>query len=456
MPSVKRSRLTLFVILGGWLVSLGVFYVLGLFTAFGFHSAPGQGGFSDLNAEERSYAMLVSTLLDESVDWGAVKDPTTQDALTVQMETLLVALETDPAWRVVGAERLAAVFPPRRVPAVLEALSQRTPPTAAEVALQHALLRRWGAIDGRSAVAFALQSGDEAGVAAALGGWATTDAAAAWGWVERAGGDRSMLEARYGAVLQAAPVSDARAAQWLDALPLQGLGMAIAREASLALYRTEGVTRAFEFAEAVTTDFASRVSVLGSVLVAWSAESPEAAVLWYERLPENQRPWALELIGCGWSRVSGREALAWIGAQAGSPARDTAVGEASSAWLQVEGPAPLGDFLNAADSLGPYQPALERLVLASAELDPETAYSWTEWVEDTSRRRYLQLVVQMQWEQRDPAGAAAFFASSAPPRTVSAGSAGEPVTVAPGETLIIEAPAENGPESAAEDTDSVQ
>ena len=52
--------------------------------------------------------------------------------------------------------------------------------------IQNSLLRRWAELDGRSALAYALDNSLpwqlEAAVAAALGGWAGNDPDGAWRW----------------------------------------------------------------------------------------------------------------------------------------------------------------------------------------------------------------------------------------------------------------------------------
>jgi hypothetical protein len=441
---VKRSSLTLFVLLVGWLISLGVFYALGLFSAFAFHRAPEQSSLEGLSQEERELALLVSVYLDEPVEWSELKS-TDGEGVPAQVQRLLASLARQSAERREAARLCADLVPSRRVVPMVQYLSQLESPTPAEEELRVALVGRWGKIDGRSALDFALAASSDRLVTAALEGWSMANPSAAWEWVTTAGGSSWTREDRYTAILSTADWTDAEAALRLNELEDRLLALDLSSNRALDLYVREGVTRAFAFSEVTTNDLASRTQVLMAVLVAWTRDAPSEARVWVERIPVEQRDWALVGYARARAPFAPEETLNWLAAQPAGSGAGVAMREVAETWLDADGPAALGDFLNRAENFATFQPVVEPLVMATLDYDPATAFSWSELVANDSRRLYLQLVIAMRWEEIDPEGAGAFLAQlagqSGTVQAVSAAEVEAPIEVAPGETLVIEAPA---------------
>lgn len=451
--TVKRSSLTLFVILVGWLLSMGVFYVLGLFSAFAFHRSPEAGTLEGLDRSQREFALLVSVHLDDSVDWSAIES---LDGTTVptQIQKLLDALARHPNELHRAARVVADLVSPRRVGTMVQALSRRETLSGPEAALREALVRRWGEIDGRSALDFALAGGRSELVVAALEGWALKSPDPAWDWVKLAGGAPETQTRRLTAVLRVAGWSDAEVALRLGSLEDRMLANDLSVVRARELYLSDGVTKAFAFAEATTDNYAARTRVLRSVLEEWTLDAPAEARQWVERIPLDQRDWAL----AGYARARGKaapeETLRWLASLPATSGMVVAMADTAGQWLDAAGPAALGEFLNQTDDFATYQPTIEPLVMATLDYDPATAYSWSELVNDESRRLYLQLVIAMRWEDVDPEGASTLLArlagNSGTVRTIPANATNEPIEVAPGETLVIEEPAEESAEGGTE------
>ena len=90
-----------------WLLSLGVVYTMGLFSAFAFHAEPGSGAESGLKSSEREAQALFEQLVGEPLDWGLLYSYRPQDRHPAQLDAVIVALAAlpDAASRRVLTER---------------------------------------------------------------------------------------------------------------------------------------------------------------------------------------------------------------------------------------------------------------------------------------------------------------------------------------------------------------
>lgn len=448
---MKRSRLTAFVLLVGWLVSLGVVYVLGLFTAFAFHQAPGEGGTEGMAIEDRAYAVLVARLLEQPVDWPELKSGSPDAAVPEQVAALLIALnrEGDPARRSLAAETIAAAYPSRKVVPALQRLLDDSP-TAGRQALLVALFARWGQIDGRSAMDFTrtvLSAHPQAAAfsRSALAGWASARPETAWRWIAQHPSARSALQAeRYATVLaHARGLSESTVIEWLAGLEDPAIREGVASAEAVRRFHVEGSRSAFAFGEAATDSYESRVAVLSTVMEAWTRQDAATARRWYEGLAPNDRDWALPALAKVWSVNEPAAALAWLGEQPASSSRTLAMREVSRSWLHAEGPVPLGEFLNNAESLGSYSPAIEVLALETMHVDPETAFSWAALVADAERRRFTAAMVALSWMTVDPTAASRAISRTPAFNNPALQPVAEPVGVVPpsGDATPAEVPA---------------
>lgn len=150
---MKRSNMTPVVLGLTWLLSLGVVYIMGLFTAFAFHAEPGTGADSGLKSSEREAQALYEQLAGEPLDWAMLYSYNPQDRRPGQLGTIFEALSQlpDPASRRVLTERFFRVVGEVKTAAFLQerVQSARQHP---EVFL--GLLRAWHASDPASADGF--------------------------------------------------------------------------------------------------------------------------------------------------------------------------------------------------------------------------------------------------------------------------------------------------------------
>lgn len=460
---MKRSRFTLVVLLLAWLGSLGAVYILGLFSAFAFHRAPGAGGLEGVSPHDRAYIVLVERLLDQPVQWTELKSNDAETAVPAQVASLVVELSRQPdaERRAIAAETIAAVYPSRKiVPAIQRLLVQlRTP---GRDALLTALFHRWGRIDGRSALDFTLTALPDNTltndlVRAALAGFAEDRPEMAWQWVrQHSTGVGSEQPARFATVLAAAgTLPDERVAEWLAGLNDPVLAEQVAGREAVRRLSTEGVRAAFAFAEAVTTDYAGRTAVLSELVVAWTGQDLPTVLRWFEGLDPDTRGWALTPIAASWSARDGEAALRWLGEAPPLPVRDNAVRVAALNWLEQAGPAPLGRFLNGTQNLSVYSPAIEMLALETMSIDPETAFSWSGLIEEPSRRRFVAATIASYWLAEAPRAAEAALRERG---MILSGQTAESAQVATGTIPSDTAPAVDAApgETAEEGTDATE
>lgn len=458
---VKRSRMTPYVLLVAWLVSLGAVYVLGLFSAFAFHRAPGQAGMEGLSAADRAYLVLVGRRLDQPVEWPELKSSETRDALPEQVQALLRELDREPeaAHRQIAAETIAEVYPSRKVvPAIQQLLTH--PRTQGRDSLLSALFERWGEIDGRSALDFGLNALPDDDLQArmiesAIAGLSATRPEMAWDWVQQ---NPAASWHRQAALLATAlggqvPLDPERVVRQLEELGDPALAEEVAAREAVRQLSTEGVRAAFAFGEAVTADYEGRTAVLSRVLESWARNDLATALRWFEGLEPGTRSWALLPIIESWSARDGAAALQWLEQAPGSPARTEAIRAAALNWLQDAGPASLGEFLNSAADLAVYSPAIEMLALETMSLDPQTALSWARLIDDPARQRFVTATVANHWLAEEPQAAQAALSESemaiappaAPPETPVSGGSPTPAGTS--------AEAEDQPSDAAEPED---
>lgn len=116
---MKRSTLTPVALGLAWLLSLGVVYTMGLFTAFAFHAEPGTGSDSGLNSSEREAQALFEQLVGEPLNWAELYSYRPQDRHPPQLDAIVEALAalpdaasrrvlTERFFRVVGEVKTAA------------------------------------------------------------------------------------------------------------------------------------------------------------------------------------------------------------------------------------------------------------------------------------------------------------------------------------------------------------
>ncbi len=419
MVAMSKQRMTPVVIGVAWLVSLGVVFVLGILSAFAFHRAPESMLDPGHDRGDRELVFTVETLTGEPADLAALKSVSARDAFPAQLERALddLAGMTPGVRRSFFTEALVRGLPMRPVVASVQHLAEQ-PPSEGRRALLRELMRRWGGLDGRSAVAFAATRTAEAVreemLEAVLSGWAQVNAGDAWSWAMRQ--------------------------EVSDVVRVRFLGSVVTTEAEIDL--ESAVARASALEESALQPGVMRAltdwlvdNLGGEQALPWLVEmDPEGLPLdlivyfarrWADTDPWMAAEWAGGLDGVAREEVYGAVAAQWASREPAEAAqwayglprgveRMTMLRRIVGQWIRLEGLEFPTEWLAAQDPDPDLDGAVEAVVVALVELNPAAAFSWAMSIVDRTRREVAADAVARYWLDVDPEGAAPVLAEELP------------------------------------------
>ncbi len=419
MVAMSKQRMTPVVIGVAWLVSLGVVFVLGILSAFAFHRAPESMLDPEHDRGDRELVFTVETLTGEPADLAALKSVSARDAFPAQLERALddLAGMTPGVRRSFFTEALVRGLPMRPVVASVQHLAEQ-PPSEGRRALLRELMRRWGGLDGRSAVAFAATRTAEAVreemLEAVLSGWAQVNAGDAWSWAMRQ--------------------------EVSDVVRVRFLGSVVTTEAEIDL--ESAVARASALEESALQPGVMRAltdwlvdNLGGEQALPWLVEmDPEGLPLdlivyfarrWADTDPWMAAEWAGGLDGVAREEVYGAVAAQWASREPAEAAqwayglprgveRMTMLRRIVGQWIRLEGLEFPTEWLAAQDPDPDLDGAVEAVVVALVELNPAAAFSWAMSIVDRTRREVAADAVARYWLDVDPEGAAPVLAEELP------------------------------------------
>ncbi len=371
------------VILGlGWMVSLGVVFVLGILSAFAIHLGPGaaEGAASDLTLDQREMLLVIERYAGEPGNIAEIMAIGSGEDLPEQVEQTLrgVMRETDPERRHRASRQLVEGLPSRRVMTAIKFL-QDIPAGPGRDQLLDIFLEFWAREDGRRAMAFAgsLKSPSEQGLAtrAVLSGWSQVRPVEAWDWVlQNAGGG-------------------IRSLRWME----------------IVFSQVSSTDRGTAFSLMEQTKDPTIQDQLGGVVMAQLLENttPREAMTWLTEFPAGAVQSAILELVVSWTASEPWAAADWV--YTGFPASTRAflMDAVAEEWIASEGPGPLAEWLNNHNTDSSLDGAIRQLVAATAEVDPETALGWAQFIHDEDERSMLEIMVGRMWIRMDPEAAGA-------------------------------------------------
>ena len=376
-----RNKQVNAVMLGlGWMVSLGAVFILGILSAFALHLKPGAGTESagDLTLQQRELALTLERYSGQPADLGALF-AVGDDAVPEQLEQALrgILREPIPDNRRLGALRMVEALPLRRRMAAIQLL-QGIPGDPARDQVLGAFLEGWGREDGRRALAFAVslpaQRERDLATRYALAGWSQARPADAWNWVVDAAG------------------TPRRAERWLRVV--------------IANVPSAQTGLAFELlARAVDPGLQERLSVILMEALLKSG-NPREAVAWLGEFPETGLTSAAGTLALQWAATEPEAAVEWVWSSFEGVSLRALMDAVADAWVAVDGPAPLAQWINRMGPDPSLDGAIQRVALATATIDPGTALVWTHSISDPQERSLAEMMVGRFWLEADPAGAA--------------------------------------------------
>ncbi|NBD38486.1 MAG: hypothetical protein GVY10_07955 [Verrucomicrobia bacterium] len=395
----------------GWLVSLGVVFVLGILSAFAFHLDPeaGGGGNGGLSLEERDLMVTIERYTGERADIAALKSVAAGEGFPQQLEQTLRAVLRHPARedREVAARRLVEGLPFRKRMACIKFLAE-LPAGPARDQVWGVFLEGWAREDGRSAMGFTSSLPElrerQAAISAVLRGWSRPQPAEAWNWVVEHAGSTRRAERWLEIILTNLGSKDRMTAfDLLQRIPDSDFQEEMALVVMEQILERERAPRALDWLGELPPGTQSAAAAF--VAARWALTDPEAAAEYLrEAYPRAEE--GLGLVLREWVYQDARAAVNWTWEQFSGDGRAVMMDLLAEEWVANDGPTPLAQWLNQRGPDPSLDAAIEQLALATAEVEPATALVWAQSVSDPDERATLEIVIGRAWLQMAPSEAA--------------------------------------------------
>lgn len=286
------------------------------------------------------------------------------------------------------------------------------PPSPRQLELLFLLLEQWGQLDGRTALAYALDPtrpfARDAAIEAVLAGWARQNPNAAWNWVIENPSSNARDVQRHRAILtEVAARNPVRALEMADLLSNLN-DRHEARQTILARVLEQNSPADALTLLAVITDPAERRLAEAAVITQWARVDPTRAATWVDATgDEALQALALPDLTAAWAQTDPARAAAYAYAGPAGSSRARALENAIDAWIDRAGPVAPAEWLNSLQAQPDLDPAVATLSLAILDTDPATAMSWILSLADPDERFFYATLAGREWLLHDPSTARA-------------------------------------------------
>jgi hypothetical protein len=283
--------------------------------------------------------------------------------------------------------------------------------------LLFALLDRWGALDGRSAIAYATANTAnrvrKEAIAAALTGWARDRPNDAWDWaVENPGNDPFESTSINAVVAQITAADPKSGFAFALAAPTEVNRVGALETVADHIFATGRREMALPwFADML--EGAVKQASLAYVARIWSRHEPVHAAEWIEGLPHgNGYHPALIAIAATWAVEDSPAAAQWAVSLPEGRGRANAVEAVFDAWVANGDVNRAAHWLNELPADVDFDRAVEKIAVTLMDQDPATAMTWADSILDDRLRDATTAVIGGRWMRDDPDGAAEFIDST--------------------------------------------
>lgn len=413
---MNLTRNWLFWIAGVWAASLGLAFLTGIWVHIHFAGdesigVQGNGGFESEVALERH--LLIRKLTGKPVDAAVSREsfpPTVQEALSAALA------DANTNFR---SHALAVLLSGLDLVDIGEAVAftEKLSAGVRRDEMFTALLRRWGELDGRSALAYALEKTNtgnrEEGIAAVLAGWATYDPQTPYQWALANPGENPFQSDRLNAVIgQMAAVDPATAFSHASSLPMDSFRTGALRTLADQLHTVGKLSLALPWFADLPEGPVKEVS-LEHVARIWSSYEPVSAAEWVERNSEQFiHSQAISAVASTWGRADPQRAATWASQLPTGRARMAGLSPAIGTWLNRGELNSVASWLNQQPPHQDFDDAVRQVALASMIDDPETAMSWADSISDDNLRSVTMNMVGQRWMSFDPSAALAYYGNT--------------------------------------------
>lgn len=378
-------------------------------------SDAGSGGEGYVGGREKNLRTRAVSLLFEELN-GQLPAEGAVQALAAFTDDSRLALRNlmrlgDPEERAFKARLLAEEFPLGRLASAV-AYVDNLPRGPRQEEVFFVLLQRWGELDGRSALAYALAEGGtwdrEGAVRAVLAGWTSADAVSVWRWILQNPSQRSRDALRFNAVVDTlTPRNPDQAYAFASSLRDNGMRASALETFSRRMIQTGPPQRVLSWLEEQAAG-ETRARTLAYAAGEIARYSPREALAWIGRQQDPlTRDLAMVRVARSWAQYEPAQACQWAAGLDPGGARHDALAEAAEGWLQRDGPAPLAQWLNSVPAHPDFDGALQKLVFTVSESDPATALSWAHTLIDPTDRDFSTIAIARHWMETDPEAAVA-------------------------------------------------
>jgi hypothetical protein len=387
------------------MLSLGGVFLLGIFFAFALHLDPSSSaGATSGNLKQRNLSLLMEELTGEPADLAAIFQVGDDEGLIGQVEAALRAILRlrSPEEQMVAAYRMVSSLPDRRITGAIRFLLELEPEPARDRVLGR-FLEAWGGMDGRSAIFFGSKlkgSERQQAMAAAVRGWSRVDAVEAWNWVMERETNTRLAHRWVSIILEDQAVLNRSMAmdllERLDAGSFQNrMGLLVFEQ----ILQTELPETALSWLGQLP--LGSKQAAYGSLALAMARNNPQEALRWLSESAPGEEA-VIRSILADWAADRPELAVNWAWEHIEGALLADIMEELADIWMELEGPAPLADWLNANGPGPELDGAIEALAMTTLEMDPATALVWAQSVSFEEDRVLLEMVIGRQWIQRAP------------------------------------------------------
>ncbi len=443
---MKPGKKNVLVITGAWFLSLAAVFALGALSGFALRVARERAEVSqdpDRSTEEAERAVIVEKLTGQKLSPAALRGfaPEMRQAFARALEEPDARERSYQARRILEGVTLREIYESVNFINSLPAGSRRDE-------AQEFLLERWGALDGRSALAYAIGETDywqrERAVAAALVGWADVEPEEAWNWaLENPGGD-TFSSPRLNVLMRRIAQTDSLLAfSYAAAIPDEALRIDAIKSVSDVLVNNERRAEAIVLVENLPKGL-PRSLVIARLAQGWSRYEPEKAAAWVKNLEdESALLQAAPPVARMWSAVDPSRAADWaLDLPTGNTRRES-IRSVIERWLEDAGPNEAAQWLNEIPAHTDFDSSFQKVGFAMMEIDASAAMTWAESITDNNLRNVTTRLIAARWSQFDPEAADDYMESSGLPpvemKLIQLDST-EPTEVKPGTTIEISTP----------------
>lgn len=266
------------------------------------------------------------------------------------------------------------------------------------------LMKHWGQLDGRSAIAYAQsattywQRGKA--IIEALRGWSISSPADAWNWALTNPGPDLFRSERINVVLMQIADQDPETAFSLAmTIPDEAFTASALENICNQFYAQGELERMLELVDVLPYGIVRRL-IKTHVAMQWSQYEPQKAADWAGLIDDSvTRSEAIQGVVQVWTALDPLSALNWIESLDANMDKQKAFAEAIVGWINLEGANAPAEWLNKQPLSPEFDESVKEVALHIMEDDGDAAMEWAESITDEDLRQLTTNMILARWGQ---------------------------------------------------------